>query len=248
MTANQIAYASVKEAERHNQATESELNRHNVASERISDEVNRINDQANTITEFYQNERNRIQEKYNDAYIELQKSQGQRRLDLQEELNLIEADKNRINENYNNEMVTINQRRNQIDADKAYEIARHNEAMEAIEGSKAAFTFLVETKRNEYTATYYRDLVSIQQEQNRVRELQVTNDFFLQSQKINLEAEKQGYQIDLFQAQTKESNARRGLLDAQAYGTAKENFWIDWNNGPGRTLNGLLPSGRYYLK
>lgn len=96
MTANQISYAVAQETKRHNEATED-----------IEREKNRLQSIRNDNDRIYQERSNDIQERYNNVYLELQQTQGDKRLELEEELNSIKREQNAIDQWYKTESVAL---------------------------------------------------------------------------------------------------------------------------------------------
>lgn len=110
MTANQIANASNIEQARHNNVMEQETERHDRETERISELV-----AANNA--WYQRETAALQDRYNVANLALQKAQGDRKLDLQAEMQDIQSKMNDATINYNNRRLELSEELNTINKD-----------------------------------------------------------------------------------------------------------------------------------
>lgn len=96
MTANQIAYASEQETERHNQVMED-----------LSKEANRIKAQDVSNNDQYHQQSLRIQDDYNRNYLALQKAQGDERLRIQNDLAMLEREKVQLDSWYKQEQVVL---------------------------------------------------------------------------------------------------------------------------------------------
>jgi hypothetical protein len=102
MTANQIAAASVRESERHNQAYEQETERHNLRQESIDEERNDIQESWNTRSL-------ELQDWYNTRYIEYLNADMDRKYELEAELNDIKQQQQDLDEWYKGEMSRLQQ-------------------------------------------------------------------------------------------------------------------------------------------
>lgn len=130
MTSNQIAYASQQEAARHNEAMEVETNRHNVETERLSSEANDIAKEKNIITQTYQYNMLEVQKEYNSWYERYMNASTKKKLELEEQGNLIKQKQNDITESYNIRMAELKSIEAGINKQAADEVKRHNTAME----------------------------------------------------------------------------------------------------------------------
>lgn len=107
MTANQIAAASEREAERHNQVSEEEIERHNKAVEDL--ERSRLN-----FEEDYKNRALDIDRQIREAQLELAKATEADRVYLESWVNSLQEEKNDIDRYYNSIFQDINAEKNRI--------------------------------------------------------------------------------------------------------------------------------------
>lgn len=133
MTANQIAYASAIENQRHNEVSEQEMNRHNVEAEKLSQAQLNLESERLDFEKIYKTEQNRIQEAYNEAYLEYQHAALDKKYEIESQMNLLTQEKNRIQEWYNQKVVDYNAAQQGLDQQRIKETNRHNEAMETME-------------------------------------------------------------------------------------------------------------------
>lgn len=116
MTANQIAYASEQEQERHNQESES-YNRDLLdLQNRIADETARHNQITESITK-----------EYNDRYLAWQEAQGTQKLALEAELNSITERRDMANKEYQQNMLILEDRRLDLEEQKRKDTKWFNE-------------------------------------------------------------------------------------------------------------------------
>lgn len=225
MTANQIAYAGLQEETRHNQAAESENARHNQATEAMEQELNRIKAEANRITDEHNVRSDAIQKEYNTTYLELQKAQGDRKLDLQEQLNTITSKRQVADQEYQSQMTGVEMERNKLTARHELEVQRHNKEMESLENQNQFLRYALENKKQEIEETLGRAQVDLGYfRESNVRRKQ---DFdFLISQE---ELRQKGFALT-YDAQLKSEQSKY-------YG--KLSFWEDW----GKPFQ--LPFGKY---
>lgn len=116
MTANQIAYASEQEQERHNLATEDYNNRLLDLNKQIANETERHNQITESITKDY-----------NDRYLAWQEAQGSQKLAIEEELKNIQEQKTLQDREYQNSMVILQDRKNDIEQQRANDTRWFNE-------------------------------------------------------------------------------------------------------------------------
>jgi hypothetical protein len=102
MTANQIAAASVRENQRHNEAYEAETERHNLRQESIDEE-------RNDIQESWNNQSLQLQDWYNTKYIEYLNADMEKKYELEKDLADIKRQQQDLDEWYKNEMARLQQ-------------------------------------------------------------------------------------------------------------------------------------------
>lgn len=130
MTSNQIAYASQLESARHNQAYEEETKRHNIATESLTDEANKINAEKNVITATYNQQMYDLQKAYNDWYAKFSEASTKKKLDLEEQGNMIKQQMADVDESYKIRMSDIGYIEADIKKRTLSENKRHNVAVE----------------------------------------------------------------------------------------------------------------------
>lgn len=116
MTANQIAYASEQEQERHNKESEA-YNRDLLRlNQSIADETARHNQITESITK-----------EYNDRYLAWQEAQGKTKLALEAELNSITERRDLANKEYQQNMMILEDRRLSLEEQKRKDTKWFNE-------------------------------------------------------------------------------------------------------------------------
>lgn len=200
MTANQIAYAANQEQ-----------HRHNVATEDIAANANDIAAEKNRITESYQTRLNEIQSEYNATYLELQRSQGDRKLQLQEDLNRIEWLKTTIDQDYKQQMVEIGIRNSTVNEKAQAETERYQKRLNELGFSKNeidAQVANIKEKMAEYEKYSIDQNVRIQDFNALVNKTRADNEYSInlinaeianvrneiEQQKVELQALKQPYE------------------------------------------------------
>lgn len=135
MTSNQIAYASMKEEKRHNEATEGEVSRHNKVTEDLDTYRNNVDADYKANMVRIEDRKNEIQENYNNWYSKWTTASGTAKLaiekqlaDANDELNRLKDEQNEITKDYNNTVTGINQQ-------LADETERHNHEMESLQST-----------------------------------------------------------------------------------------------------------------
>lgn len=193
MTSNQIANAA-----------NVETHRHNVESEEISKRANDIQEQRNLYEREYRAEANAITERYNEKYLEMQNAQGQRKLDLQQELNWIEWKRTSLDEQYKANMMSIAERETDIKNKSQIETERYQKALNDLGFTKNEIEAQVanlKAKQLEYDKYFRENELRIQDFEALVNKSRVDNEYSINLMRVEneqvrneLQAEMQEYQ------------------------------------------------------
>lgn len=171
MTSNQIAYAGFNETVRHDKAMED-----------INSEANRISADRNRYEEEYRRRVNDIQEEYNRKYIAMQEAQGQRKLDLQQELNWIEWRKTNIDSSYKANMAQIAEQNAKVNERNQIETERYQKTLNDLGFSHneiEAQLANIKNKQAEYEKYWNENQVRIQDFNALINKQKVDNDYSL---------------------------------------------------------------------
>lgn len=226
MTANQIAFQSNIETERHNRVTEQELGRHNTATEGLQQQANELESWKIAVEKQYKEEANRIQDEYNRAYIRLQQAQGDKRLEIEEYLARIKQKEIDNELQYNIERNKIANEANLITKARNEETERHNKAMEEYNNTYMVNTFALENRKAEYMSTYYRDTISLGRAKLQFEKNASLRDYLMKS-------ELTASQIGLISEQTMTEKLRQSNIEAdtelKGSQNVSEGFHILWD-------------------
>lgn len=189
MTSNQIAYAGFNETVRHDKAMED-----------ISNETNRINADRNRYEEEYRRRLNDIQENYNTKYLEMQEAQGQRKLDLQQELNWIEWQKTNIDSSYKANMAQIAEQNAKVNERNQVETERYQKALNDLGFSRNEIEAQLANIRNkqvEYEKYWNDNQIRIQDFNALVNKQKIDNDYSLGLIRTEIESVRNELQKEL---------------------------------------------------
>lgn len=123
MTANQIAYASEQEQERHNRESENYNLKLLKLNQEIADETVRHNQVTENITKDY-----------NDRYLAWQEAQGTTKLAIEEELKNLTAMRDSYNREYQQQMMILEDRKLDIENQKRQDTKWFNEQTVWLQG------------------------------------------------------------------------------------------------------------------
>lgn len=189
MTSNQIAYAGYNETVRHDKAMED-----------ISNESNRINADRNRYEEEYRRRVNDIQAEYNTKYLAMQEAQGQRKLDLQEELNWIEWQKTNIDSSYKANMAQIAEQNAKVNERNQLETERYQKTLNDLGFSRneiEAQLANIKNKQAEYERYWNENQVRIQDFNALVNKQKIDNDYSLGLMRVEIENVRNELQKEL---------------------------------------------------
>lgn len=207
MTSNQIAYAQTLESQRHNKISEDETQRHNLEVERLNAHELQIKEDFNQATIAYNNRMADIQRDYNEAYLEWQQVSGTRKLELEEQMNSLTAQKNAITEQYYKDQKALKATELAIESDRQAEVGRHNAQLELIESERNANALFIAEKQDLYNR-YALDtesnikLLNLQQENARLTLLQEQNSLKLAELELSAINSQTRNKIDYLKAAT----------------------------------------------
>lgn len=189
MTSNQIAYAGYNETVRHDKAMED-----------ISNESNRISADRNRYEEEYRRRVNDIQQEYNTKYLEMQEAQGQRKLDLQQELNWIEWQKTNIDSAYKSNMAQISEMNAKVNERNQIETERYQKALNDLGFSRneiEAQLANIKNKQIEYEKYWNENQIRIQDFNALVNKQKIDNDYSLGLIRTEIESVRNELQSEL---------------------------------------------------
>lgn len=150
MTANQVAYAGVTESERHNTAVEVETNRHNLKMEELEDRRVGIQELAAQAQANYWAETTRINDQIGNLKLQIEKSQGDERLRLQEQMNSLQAERNQLEADYKRKENEVRTEANAINREMGEANILHQTTLETIERYRAETERELRNKSLEY--------------------------------------------------------------------------------------------------
>jgi hypothetical protein len=156
VTANQLAYASNVETNRHNVANEEELKRHNEATEYYAGQQLDLDKRKQAATEAYQKRELDLKEQYNQWYEKYQTATTDEKLKIEKELNRINDMRAQNDKDYQESQVQIAQEKNTLTEGANAEIKRHNEAMETV----STYEALIRERNVEYQNTFWRETIN----------------------------------------------------------------------------------------
>lgn len=187
MTANQIAAASVREGERHNQVYEQETQRHNQAAEDLQSDANRITEEHHQRADMYAKE-------YNDSYLAYLKASEEDKVYLESQLNDIKQQMADNDKWYNNEMAMVNRRSQEADE-------RYKNAMATIN----AFDAAIEAKRAYYEGQKTENVIWESQQNVAMgfKKLQQDYEIAMKNYEARVTEINNAYQLGMISAETK---------------------------------------------
>lgn len=201
MTANQIAYAALLEEGRHNASVEVETAKANRERERISQEANNIEAGKAAEVARHDKQTEEIQAKYNELTIELQTAQGNRRLEIEQELANVKQQEADNNAEYQRRMAEIGEHQNEIQAMREFENQRHNQEMETIQRLNIQNDFILRNKQIEYQNTFNREQVN-----------NLFRNYLLENKKVQLQEQQFLFQNEKLKAETQQIQVKTGLM------------------------------------
>lgn len=166
MTANQIAYAANQETHRHNEVDEG-----------IRERANDINAERNRLEQEYRDKALNLDAQYKQLQYDLDKAQGDRKLDIQEQLAWIEFKKQTADADYKAQMVRINEQQTAINKTNSDELIRYQTRLNELGFAKNEIDAQLANLRErqiEYENASRRDQLTINELANRI-ELQKAN-------------------------------------------------------------------------
>lgn len=171
MTSNQIANAA-----------NVETNRHNLKMEEVAQRGNDIDAERVEVDKWYKQESTKLQSQYNELSLALQEAQGNRKLDLQEQLNWIEWQKTILDGNYKSSMVQIQSRHEDTLAAGQQETERYQKALNDLGFSQQEINAQlanVQERLADYKKYETENQVRIQDFQALMRKQQIDNEYSL---------------------------------------------------------------------
>lgn len=147
MTSNQIAYHDSKTRDR----AEDESERHNLVMEDLQRQQLKLNQDIADNEKRWRDESNAIQKEYNNKYLELQKAQGDRKLDIEQELAAIQQRKQNLEEMYKTEDLALRRSLAELQEKGLNETNRSNKALESLRADELA----LQKKKLEYSNTQF---------------------------------------------------------------------------------------------
>lgn len=140
MTANQISYAIAQETKRHNEEAESleqqrvdETVRHDKVTESLTKEANDLSAERLNRETIFNEQKLQHQKEIDHLMYEMQKSQGDRRNDLQEQYQHWQAALGMLEQSYKTEMAILKQQEVDTQKRQQAEIELHNRNMENLQ-------------------------------------------------------------------------------------------------------------------
>lgn len=217
MTANQINYLLATEGIRHDMVTEDETKRHNIALEGIETRRNEIQEAYNATSLD-------LKKELETARLEWEKAEGSKKLELEEQMNWIRQQQADADAQYKYDMARVQESLADITAEwnanqvKLREIdqdiqSKYNEYQKHQwdEANEIARTKnMLEANRIEEDVRYHDLWKEVNDTSNRIRELDVNQQFTLEMLKLSqnreyltLAQEKQPYELNYLSQQEK---------------------------------------------
>lgn len=171
MTYNQIAHAANVETNRHNLALEeNDRRRVDVQAEQVEAD------------KWYKQESLRITEEYNSKNLELQQAQGDRKLQIQEDLAWLEWKKQQLDANYRQQSLDIQSRHEDTLQAQQAETERYQKALNDLGYSQQEINAQlanVQERLADYKKYETENQIRIQDMQALMRKQQIDNEYSL---------------------------------------------------------------------
>lgn len=171
MTSNQVANASVMvskqqadESERHNRAYEEETNRHNLVMEQIQSFANDLENKKINNENWYRERSLEIQKDYNDTYLRLQRTQGDAKIAIEQELAAVKKYEAEVNKMYTQGTLEIQRDANELRDRELAERTRNNLELERLKQADIANTVWANQLRDksiEYQNSYWNASIAL---------------------------------------------------------------------------------------
>lgn len=238
MTANQIAAASEREAERHNQVSEEEVGRHNKALEDL--EQSRLNFEME-----YKNRALDVDRQIREAQLELAKATEEDRVYLESWVNMLQEEKNDIERYYNTIFQDINTQKNQIQENWNQFLKEHYSNQLALDEKKAEYQkyqwdtenwlslldYGLQIKKfEEYQSQNQREYeinlgtLDLKKLEYEFQKSKFSQEMYLNYMNYDLQKERNDAQISLFGSQSDLMEAQQKQIESETLHN-KIDFW-----------------------
>jgi hypothetical protein len=180
--ANQIQKQSVEEQARHNAAYEEETTRHNTVTEELTRLQIELENEKMRLEQDYKRQALAIQKEYNDMYLTWQRAQGEEKLKLEAQLNLIKQREQQAQEVYQSGLIAIQSRANDISQQSADERKRNNQVLEELQArglTNEETKTLIAAKQLEYQNSYWNSSINLGYHNSFINQQRNLNDYTL---------------------------------------------------------------------
>lgn len=217
MTANQIAYASEREQERHNLAVENENQRHNEATEEIQGRHDSWENDWHITANNIQRDYNDYLKQYNNAKLELEKADAENKWIYQQEM----ADAQSRIASTQQQLADTDKYYKTIlgyvEQDKADEIARHNLEVESINrASNALNAKKLEFEKHQWDTENIIAFKRLSLDERKFQQAINVDTWNIRRDAFNLEIAKQNAESNLINAQASKTSSEAQQLNAEA--------------------------------
>lgn len=196
MTANQLQAQKnlidqqiADEQARHNQTVEQEVERSDRAKEDLTKRSNDIQQQMADETERHNRVTENLNSEYNRIYLELQRAQGDQRLELEKEANVIKDKIADEDARHNKEMEALDDRAKDISQQLADEEVRYHDVMESLKKTDQELTIRsqdIQERLNNMQNAYWSGILE-SQKASRLLEFNKSQDYYkLENERIRV--------------------------------------------------------------